>query len=104
MFGKPEWFRGNNQRGWLIPKTWKGLAYYLAWGLVAFLPTALLSSRHLWPETVVWCVVAGAAFWWDYRQTLRGRRQHSALDNVLVIDDQGDESVSTARYELTLKR
>jgi len=70
MFGNPQWFRSKAIGFGLVPKSWQGWAYSVAWGSTISLPFLLLVGRHQSLEALLWLALSIAAMAHDVWQIL----------------------------------
>jgi hypothetical protein len=104
MFGKPEWFQCKPAKLLLHPQTWQGWLYLAGWATVAGLPTLMLMSARLGPESMLWLIAATGTWYWDMR-AIRKSLSPSVATDVLYIGDEEQTAVpSTRNFDLTLGR
>lgn len=106
MFGKPNWFR-KKQKSWgLMPITFQGWVYVLAWLAVLVLPFALLVLRHQAVEAMIWLCAAGGLLMYDVRQIMAAMQPPADAEDVLYIGDSqsGSDRLATRNFDFQLRR
>lgn len=117
MFGKPQWFRPK-RIGWgIVPVTWQGWGYTLAWSGAMVLPFLVLLGRRQPVEAMLWMGLSiGALSYdvWNILRTYRTPTKPATLvknsrpagtshdDHVLYIGES--EAVATQNYSLCARR
>lgn len=111
MFGKPNWFRKRKKSWGLVPISFQGWAYALAWVAVLAIPFTALVLRHQAIEAMIWLVAAGGLLMYDVRHIMVAMQQPSVADaeadDVLYIgdDDAGqNHRLATRNFNFQLRR
>jgi hypothetical protein len=71
MFGNQQWFRPKTIGFGLVPTSWQGWAYSVAWGGTISLPFLLLVGRHQSLEALLWLAISIGAMAHDVWQILK---------------------------------
>src|ERR1700704_1112413 len=106
MFGKPNWFRPKTFGWGLVPITWQGWAYTLAWGGLLVLPFWGLILRHQVVEGLAWIGCGTRLFCFDVRSRLRAMKppvlsNSKQQDDVLYIGpESGAAELATRKYDM----
>ncbi len=103
MFGKSEWFGQLNQGKWLKPTDRNGWYYYLTWCGIVTVPSLLVWTVTDWPQALIWAAVSSVFFAWDYRKTIREKREVEAYEKLFFIDEPVEKHAETDQYVIQHK-
>jgi hypothetical protein len=102
MFGKPQWFRPKTIGWGLTPITWQGWVYTVVWAAVMIVPFVGLISSARWLEGSIWLAASIGALTWDVAAILR--EINTVEEDVLIIDDDVNDSLATKNYDLRSRK
>ena len=103
MFGKIEWFEPSKDKI-VKPANWRGWAYFAVWAAVYFIPLKLIFERGHVPETLIWALVAGGMFLFDFGRINKRVREKAEYDKLFFIsDDETPSETSTSNYHMKIE-